>query len=78
MRPVATRKNDNKNQLITNNNYDQNCCPFLKTSNNQIEMPSEKTYSKQDYPVPHWRKIWDFSSMRLGKKSTRNEQKGKV
>ena len=27
-------------------------------------------------PVLFWNNIWDFSSMRLGNKSTRNEQKG--
>ena len=50
-------------------------CPFFKTINNQTKMTSDKTYNKEDYTVL---KIWDFSSMRLINKSTRNVQKGKV
>ena len=42
---MTTRKDGNKNQIITNIIYDQNLLSiFLKTINNQIKKASDKTY----------------------------------
>ena len=46
----------------------------MKTTNNQIKMASDEVYTKKINRYL-WNKIWDFSSMRLGNKLTRNEQK---
>ena len=50
-------------------------CPFfLKTTNNQTKMASDKTYIKNINRYL-WNEICDSSSKRLGNKSTRNKQK---
>ena len=44
---MTNRKDDNKNQIITNINYDQNSLSiFLKTTNNQIKKASDKIYAQ--------------------------------
>ena len=49
-----------KNQIITNMNYDQNSLSiFFKTINNQIQVASDKTYTKNDCVV-HNEKIMGF------------------
>ena len=76
MRPVINdyQKRQRRNQIITNNNYDQKSLSiFLETICNEIEVASEKQY-KRRITCTSLEKIWDFSSMRLGNKSTRNEQ----
>ena len=43
---MTTRKDGDKNQLITNINYDQNS-PFFETFNYRIKMASDKIYGKE-------------------------------
>ena len=44
---TTTRKNGNKNQKITNISYYRNC-PLLKTIIIQMEMATDKTYTKKE------------------------------
>ena len=72
---MTTRKDGNKNQIVTNINYDQNSLSIFwkplitKSKEHQIKFILRRLTDT------FWNKIWDFSSMRLGNKSTRNEQK---
>ena len=78
MRPVinvTTRRDSDKIQIITNINKDKTRCSFFKTINHHIEMTSDKTYIKEKQTCTSLEKIWDFFSMQLDSKSTRNEQK---
>ena len=45
---MTTRKDGDKNQIVSNINYDQNSLSiFLKIINNQIKMASDKTYTEK-------------------------------
>ena len=72
---MTNRKDGNKNQIVTNINYDQNS---LSISGKTIVTKSKGHQIKfilRRLTGTFWNKKWDFSSMRLGNKSTRNEQK---
>ena len=64
---MATRKEGNKNQIVTNIHYDQNTLstfwkPLITKSKwHQIKFILRRLTGT------FWNKIWDFSSMRLGK-----------
>ena len=73
---MTTSKYGGKNQIITNINYDQNSFTFWNM-NNQTKMALDKTYTEETN-LYFLTKTWDFSSIRPGNKSTRNEQKSKV
>ena len=45
---ITTRKDGNKNQIVTNTNYGQNSLfIFLKTTNDQIKLGSDKIYTQK-------------------------------
>ena len=73
---MTTREDGNKNQIVTNIKYDQNSLSIFwkplitKSKWHQIK------FILKIFTGTFWNKIWDFSSMRLGNKSTRKEQKG--
>ena len=75
---MTTRKYGNKNQIVTNINYDQNSLSiFWKPLITKLKWHQIKLILRR-LSCTLLEQTWDFSSMRLGIKSTRKDQKGKV
>ena len=72
---MTFRKDGNKNQIVKNINYDQNSLTIFwkplitKSKGYQIKFTLRRLTGAL------CNKMWDFSSTRLGNKSSRNEQK---
>ena len=46
----------------------------MPTNKNQIKYASDKTHTKEDWPLVQKKKKWDFFSMKPDNKSTRNKR----
>ena len=72
---MTTKKDGDKNQIITNINYDQNSLSIFGNNYSPNQNGINQTYTKK-INLDFIDKIWDFSSMQIGNKSIINKQKG--
>ena len=71
---MTTRKNDKRNQIVTNINYDENSLSIFWKPLTTKSKGHQMKFILKRLTGFFWNKIWEFSSMRLGNKLTRNGQ----
>ena len=73
---MTTRKDGNKNQIVTNNNYDQNSLSIFW--NNQTKMASDKIYTQKIIRYFFERKYGSFRHLDLLTGRLEMSKRGKV